>query len=125
MQRFLGSLALLVVALAWSGCATATADPVLRRAAAKVELLDKAAVAGRQFTIVREVVGDSCARQLGATPTVDEAKEQMRIEAGKVGADAVIDFICEPIGVSWSRNCWKAIECRGDAIKWKTAPSGN
>jgi uncharacterized protein YbjQ (UPF0145 family) len=110
---------LLVVSLVCLGCATATADPELRRAAASVELLEKSAVGDRQYTILGEIVGDSCARQVGSTPTVDEARERMRIEAGKLKADAVINFICEPVGVSMKRNCWKAIECRGDAIQWK------
>src|SRR5688500_10620559 len=112
---------LLVLSFFLTKCATATADPELRRAAANVDLVVKSELKDRKYEILAEVVGDSCGRQLGSSPTVEEAREQMRIEAGKLRADAVINFICEPIGVSMRRNCWKAIECRGDAIKWKAS----
>ena len=69
--------------------------------------------------MMQEVVGYSCARQVGSTPTVDEAKEALRVEAGKIGADGVINVACEATGVSMKKNCWKTLECRGDAVKWK------
>lgn len=101
------------------GCATATSDPTVRRQAAAVVIVQPGERAPRDFTLIREIVGVSCARQIGSSPSVDEAKEQLRIEAGKLAADAVVNVACESTGVSWSHNCWKSIECRGDAAKWK------
>jgi len=102
------------------GCSsTATTDPALRRQVANVVIIQPGEKAPHEFTVIKEVLGVSCARQAGSSPSVDEAKEQMRVEAGKIGADAVVNVACEAGGVSWSKNCWKRVECRGDAAKWK------
>jgi hypothetical protein len=102
-------------------CATspATLDPETRRRISAVTLVEPGQQPGREYTIMKEVVGYSCARQLGSTPTVDEAKEALRVEAGKIGAEAVVNVACEATGISMTKNCWKALECRGDAVKWK------
>lgn len=115
MQR--GVILLLVL----TGCATSSTiqDPAVRRAVSAVQIIDPGEQAPREFTIIKEVVSYSCARQLGSTPTMDEAKESLRVEAGKLKADAVVSVACQPVGVSWKKNCWKAIECRGDAVKWQ------
>jgi len=104
-----------------ASCATApaTTDPEMRRRISAVTLVEPGQKPDREYTIMQEVVGYSCARQLGSTPTMDEAKEALRVEAGKVGAEAVVNVACEPTGISMRKNCWKAIECRGDAVKWK------
>jgi hypothetical protein len=104
-----------------SGCATTTSDPALRRQAANVKLVsaeEKAETLQRAHTVMQEIVGASCGRQLGSDPSLDAAREMLRVEAAKIGADAVIDIACEETGVNWGRNCWKSIECRGDAVKW-------
>jgi hypothetical protein len=113
-------LAALAVSIATScASAPATQDPETRRRIAAVSIVEPGQKPDREYTILQEVVGYSCARQLGSTPTIDEAKEALRVEAGKVGADGVVNVACEPTGISMKKNCWKAIECRGDAVKWK------
>jgi hypothetical protein len=111
--------ALVLITLGSCASAPATTDPETRRRIAAVTLVEPGQKPDREFTIMQEVVGYSCARQMGSTPTMDEAKEALRVEAGKLGADAVVNVACEPTGVSMKKNCWKAIECRGDAAKWK------
>lgn len=120
MKKQLAVLAVLA-SLAFARCATAPAvtDPETRRKIAAVQIVEPGQQPARESTILQEVVGYSCARQMGSTPTVEEAREAMRVEAGKLSADAVINVACEATGVSMTKNCWKAIECRGDAVKWK------
>lgn len=114
-------LVLILAAVAIAGCASApaTTDPETRRAISAVTIVEPGQQAPREYTIIQEIVGYSCARQVGSTPTVDEAREAMRVEAGKLKADAVVNVACEPTGVSMKKNCWKTLECRGDAVKWK------
>ena len=72
-------------------CATATSDPTLRRQAANVRLIsaEEKQQGVQPYTVIREVIGASCGRQLGSDPSVDSAREMLRIEAAKLGADAV------------------------------------
>lgn len=102
------------------GCATtAIEDPAIRRAAAGVELLETKTT--REFDILKEVTGISCARQVGSSPSIEAARQNMKVEAGKLGADAVVNIACEENNnVSWKHNCWKSTECRGDAVKWRS-----
>jgi uncharacterized protein YbjQ (UPF0145 family) len=52
---------------------------------------------------------------------VEAARQNMKVEAGKLGADAVVNIACEENNnVSWKHNCWKSTECRGDAVKWRS-----
>ena len=109
----------LTAAIVIAGCAsTAIEDPAIRRATAAVELLE--GKPAREFGILKEVVGTSCARQVGSSPSLDSARQNMRVEAGKLNADAVINIACEENNnVSFRKNCWKSAECRGDAVKWR------
>jgi uncharacterized protein YbjQ (UPF0145 family) len=102
------------------GCATtAIEDPMIRRATAAVELVETKPT--REFDIISEVTGISCARQVGSSPSIEAAKQNMKVEAGKLGADAVVNIACEENNnVSWKHNCWKNTECKGDAVKWRS-----
>jgi len=102
-----------------AGCASTAIEnnPELRRTAAKVRILDLEQVKGEQFTLLGEVEGLSCARQGGASPSLDNAKENLKVNAAKMGANAVINVACQEGGVSWSHNCWRTVTCRGDAVK--------
>lgn len=118
-RNFIGILLLLLTIL--PACATQTSNPSLRRKAASISLIlpdEKSIDTNRKYTIISEVEGVSCGRQLGSGPSLDVAREMLRIEAAKVDADAVLNIACEETGVSWTHNCWKTIECRGDAVKW-------
>jgi hypothetical protein len=108
MQRTLLPSVLILCA-----CAATPITPELRRSAAVVRLIDGAPPAG--FKLVSEVQGLSCARQLGASPDMMAAKEQLKVEAAKVQANAVASIVCAEEGASFSDNCWKAIRCKGDA----------
>ena len=110
--------AYLAAVILLAACAsTAIEDPEVRRATAAVELIN--GKPERQFEILKEVAGTSCARQVGSSPSIESARENMRVEAGKLGANAVINIACEENNnASFRKNCWKSAECRGDAVKW-------
>lgn len=99
----------------------ASINPELRRKAANIEILTKEEIKSREYEIIGEVLGVSGARQAGANPDMEAAREKLKIEAAKLNADAVINVICEEGGIDLKRNYWKTIQCRGDAIKWKSA----
>ena len=116
-MRYVNSLAVLLLAACAS---TAIEDPAVRRATANVELVTGTPT--REYEIIKEVVGTSCARQVGSSPSMDAARENMRVEAGKLSANAVINIACEENNnVSFRKNCWKSAECRGDAVRWRSA----
>jgi hypothetical protein len=49
---------------------------------------------------------------------MDAAREELKIKAAALNADAVASALCKEGGIDMAHNCWKSIECRGDAIKW-------
>lgn len=111
---------ILLLILLMSSCATVdTVDPSLRRAAANISIIKLDDIGPRKYLIITEVMGLSCARQAGSFPSIDAAREKTKIEAAKVSADALLNVICEESGTDWVHNCWKTIQCRGDAIKWQ------
>ena len=105
--------------IALSSCATVqSVDPELRRRAAAIEILTPEEVGDRQYEIILEVVGVSCAVQAGSDPSMEGARSELRVRAAELDADAVVSAFCEEGGVDLMRNCWKKIECRADAIRW-------
>jgi len=74
----------------------------------------------RSYKVIGEVVGWSCARQAGTSPSQEDAIADLKLKAARVGADALVFVACQEKGVSLSKNCWRRVECRGDAIRWAT-----
>ena len=113
---------LLTSALLLAGCAPAmNITPEVRRQAAAISIVTPEQIGDRKYSILAEVSGHSCARQVGSDPSMDAAREDLKIKAAQMGADAVASVLCKEGQISWTRNCWKTIECRGDAIRWLTA----
>lgn len=97
---------------------TETVNPEIRRKAAKIDVLSEEEIGDREYEILGEVEGLSCARQAGSDPSRKGAERDMIVQAEKLNADAVISVFCEEGGTSLSSNCWSTFECRGDAIRW-------
>jgi hypothetical protein len=110
------SIAALLVACA----PTMNIAPEMRRQAAATPILTSEQLSSRKYSILGEVVGSSCARQVGSDPSMDAAREELKIKAAALNADAVTNSLCKEGGIDLGQNCWKSIECRGDAIKWKS-----
>jgi hypothetical protein len=96
------------------GGTTQQLSPELRRAAAGVRLIDGPPPSGSK--LVGQVEYLSCARQLGSSPDMGAAREQLKFKAARLHANAVAAIACQEEGVSLADNCWKSIRCMGDAI---------
>jgi hypothetical protein len=76
----------------------------------------------RPFDAVGPVSGLLCHRNAWRTTPdsiLKEAKE-LRIEAAKLGADAVIDAKCQKTdGMSFTANCFETYKCTGQAVRFK------
>lgn len=111
------SIVMFITTFIFSCASVQTVDPELRRKAANLPIISVAELGDQDYRIISEVLGVSCARQAGSDPSMEGAEQEMRVEAAKINADAVINVFCEEGGVTFRRNCWKTIECRGDAIE--------
>lgn len=111
-MRYLLVVVMLVLPVA-PGCRHS--DAASRRRAASIQILKPEQVAGRQFAVLAEVSGQSCARgALGGSPSMDAALEDLRREAAEVaGAVAVLNVLCDEGMTAW---CPRAITCTGDAV---------
>ncbi|HWO88822.1 MAG TPA: Rcs stress response system protein RcsF [Gemmatimonadales bacterium] len=94
-------------------------SPEVRRRAAETPILTAEQLAGRSFAVVGEVSGISCARQAGSTPNMEAAREELKLKAAQMEADAVVAAYCREGGANLLKNCWRYIECRGDAVRWR------
>ena len=90
---------LIVTALLISGCASNPRVEALssseRAKAGSVQILQ--GTPDRKFTVIAEVTGLSCNRNKyqAADVTENEAQQGLRIKAGRLGADAVINTFCQ------------------------------
>ncbi len=123
--KLAGALALLLAIL--TACSTGPSEPVIRKKAGSVTLLlpeTQGAGLNRKYELVSTVKSASCGRQQGSGPSLEEAQKMLKMEAAKVGADAVMNISCEDTGVHFSYGCGHAIKCHGDAVQWeKTKPA--
>ncbi|MCG7972049.1 MAG: hypothetical protein JBO36_15475 [Candidatus Thiodiazotropha taylori] len=74
----------------------------------------------QEYTNLGQVKGLSCHRNAHMTQQLgsDEAIQGLKIRAVQLGADAVINMVCQKnSGTDWVNNCWASIICVGDAIK--------
>jgi hypothetical protein len=92
------------------GCSSTSDDPEMRRRVAAVEILEQAPP-DRQFTIVQEVRVTEC--------DVESGKTQLRVEAAKLGADAVVSYVCTQKGIKCGLSV-PTYQCSGDAVKWRS-----
>lgn len=121
MKRNVALRAVLVAAGALAACApTMHLTPAMRRRAAAIPILTSEQVGTRKFTVLDEVVGRSCVRGVGADPSIDLAREELKVRAAALNADAVTGTLCKAGGGidDVLHSCAKSIECRGDAIRW-------
>lgn len=98
----------------------ASVTPSERAAASKVRVLPPGAVVA-DFDYVGPVEGNSCKHMMWEPPAAAaDAIEQMRINAFRLGATAVMDFTCTPSGTdAYGTDCWNSVHCGGTAIRVK------
>ncbi|WP_157433783.1 hypothetical protein [Aeromonas tecta] len=74
----------------------------------------------RYFTILGEVSGLSCNRNLHQEQNVSdtEAMEGLKIKTVMLGGDAIVNTLCQKNSdTDWLNNCWASVKCIGDAAK--------
>ena len=65
---------------------------------------------------IRDLRTVSCARQLGRDPDIAVTRDALRIEAARVGGNAVENIMCHiERGPAYSA-CWKIAACSGEAV---------
>jgi hypothetical protein len=67
------------------------------------------------FRKIRDLRTVSCARELGQDPDLTAARNALRIEAARVGGNAVGNIMCHPENGPPHSACWKIAECTGEA----------
>jgi uncharacterized protein YbjQ (UPF0145 family) len=85
----------------------------------QVPLYTENAVQGREYVIIQPLSGISCKNLLWApSPTQNEATDQLRVKAARLGGNGVLNVRCEaPSGPSLVTNCWASLTCHGAAIE--------
>jgi len=68
---------------------------------------------GRRYRVLSRVTGTAC-----DTDVQFQAREELRLQAGQRGADAVTNVACRKKGISLAKGCLSRIVCEGDAITW-------
>src|SRR5512143_249840 len=122
--NLIGVLALLLAIP--PACTTEPSESVLRKKANAVTLVlpeTQNAELNRKYEFVSTVKSSSCGRQQVSGFSLEAAQRMLKMEAAKVGADAVINITCEETNVRFSYNCGHAIKCHGDAVKWEKTKS--
>lgn len=79
--------------------------------------------ASEKYEIIGTVKGLSCHRNAYKPLqilTEDEAMQGIKINAAKLGADAVINTFCQHnSGTDLVNNCWASVVCAGDAVQFE------
>jgi hypothetical protein len=90
-----------------------------RAMVANIVLIESGVIPKDSYKMLGTVEGLSCLRDdVDSTgPSVEEARLGLRIRAAQLGANAVINILCqENQKVDLKRNCWESVVCVGDAI---------
>lgn len=121
---------MLLSALAVAGCASnpsiESLSPEQRgRVAAMAEYQSDSVPTGLTYRTLGAVKGLACKRNLYASgkPSIEEAHQGVRIQAALLGANAVMNVVCEDKQeTDFAHNCWQTVVCIGDAIVTSARP---
>lgn len=105
------------------GCASnpsvSSLSSIERQRAVEMVVVTAGTLSRGSYQTLGSVEGIACKRNLYASgsPSMDEAKQGVRIRAAQLGADAVTNMICEnKQEADMKRNCWQTIVCVADAV---------
>ncbi len=73
----------------------------------------------RAFSVIQPVTATSCKGKMwDPTPTSEDAVDQLRVKAARLGGNGLANVTCEaPGGTTLTKNCWSSLTCHGAAIK--------
>ena len=63
---------------------------------------------------IRQIQTTSCAYELGREPKVAEAQDQLRLEAARLGGNAIANVMCHPEPARPYSPCWKVARCTAE-----------
>jgi S1-C subfamily serine protease len=84
-----------------------------------IVFLESGEIPKDSYKLLGSVEGLACKRNLYASgaPSIEEARQGVKIRAAQLGANAIINLLCESNQkADWKRNCWQSVVCVGDAI---------
>jgi len=123
MTKKLISFIVLPILIVMIGCASNPPISSLtsqeRERVSNIVFLEGGQIPKDSYKVLGSVEGLACKRNLYASgaPAVEKARQGVRIRAAQLGANAVINLLCEENQkVDWVRNCWQSVVCVGDAI---------
>lgn len=76
----------------------------------------------RSYEVLGTVTGLSCNRNKYQAQDISESEalQGVKINAANLGADAVINTLCQTNSdTDWRNNCWASVKCIGDAVRFK------
>ena len=74
------------------------------------------------YDMLGTVDGLACKRNAYMETEVarSEAMDEIKVKAAKLGANAVINLVCQKSSsTDWRNNCWASDKCIGDAVRLK------
>lgn len=123
---FSRSLWLWVFLVFLTGCASnpsiSSLSSETRAKVSQIIFLESGTIPQESYEVLGSVEGLACKRNLYASgaPSFEEARQGVKIRAAQLGANAIINILCEENQkVDWGRNCWQSVICVGDAIAIK------
>ena len=116
---------LILTNLVLTGCASnpsvSSLTSLERQRVVEMVALKSGDIPKESYQILGAVEGIACKRNLYASGSpgmaMAEAQQGVRIRAAQLGADAIINIVCEDRReTDWGRNCWQTVVCVADAI---------
>jgi hypothetical protein len=114
---------LILTNLVLTGCASnpsvSSLTSLERQRVVEMVALKSGDIPKGSYQILGAVEGIACKRNLYASgsPSMAEAQQGVRIRAAQLGADAIINIVCEDKReTDWGRNCRQTVVCVADAI---------
>jgi hypothetical protein len=115
-----------VVSCLVTGCLGSFADHIpldpatvedLRR---QVPIYSESDAHTRAYVLLQPLSATSCQNKFwDAAPTQEDATDQLRAKAARLGGNGLVHVGCEPSGMGMtyvSKNCWAWLTCHGTAI---------
>ena len=86
----------------------------------KIYTLNSSRQPDQKFDVISIVEAYSCKHMTWDPPaSKGDALKRLRLEAYRVGADAIIDVTFDKAGTdAWGTNCWNSVYASGQAIKY-------
>ena len=123
IKKVINFIIFLPILIVMTGCASNPPISSLtsqeRERVSNIVFLESGQIPKDSYKVLGSVEGLACKRNLYASgaPAVEEARQGVKIRAAQLGANAVINLLCEENQkVDWVRNCWQSVVCVGDAI---------